>query len=150
MDKIKTLTPPDMILIFVLLQLVSHFLYPIKQIIPYPLTLLGILLIGIGIFLNVAGYFAFKKEKTSVKIYEIPNKLMASGFFRISRNPIYLGMTIILFGVAILLGSVVTFIFPIIFIILTDIFVVRKEEEVLRKRFGKAYMEYCTKVRRWV
>ncbi|MBS3091032.1 isoprenylcysteine carboxylmethyltransferase family protein [Candidatus Pacearchaeota archaeon] len=150
MSKIRTLTPPDMILIFVLLQLVLHFLYPIGQIISYPLTLFGILFIIIGIIPNLVGYFVLKKEKTSVKIYEIPNKLITSGFFGISRNPIYLGMTLILFGVAILLGSVVTFIFPIIFIILTDIFVVRKEEEVLRKRFGIAYVEYCKKVRRWV
>jgi len=126
-------TPPDLILVFVILQIIAHFLFPIKQIIP-----------------NFWLYLYFRKRKTTTKIYETPNKLVTSGLFRFSRNPNYLGMAITLFGVSILTGSLVTFIFPFLFIILTEIFVIPTEERTLEKKFGKRYLEYKKQVRRWL
>jgi len=143
-------TPPDLILVFVILQIIAHFLFPIKQIIFYPLTLVGILLIVAGQIPNFWLYLYFRKRKTTTKIYETPNKLVTSGLFRFSRNPNYLGMAITLFGVSILTGSLVTFIFPFLFIILTEIFVIPTEERTLEKKFGKRYLEYKKQVRRWL
>lgn len=143
-------TPPDLILVFAGLQILTHFFFPIKQLIVYPLTLLGIFLIIVGQIPNFWLYFYFRKRKTTLKIYKIPDRLITSGFFKFSRNPNYLGMVISSFGVSILLGSLVTFIFPLMFIILTSIFVIPLEEGNLEKKFGKKYIEYKKQVRRWI
>jgi len=146
----KRFTPPDLILVFILLEIIMHFVFPIMQIINTPYTYLGILLIIIGQIPNFWIYFYFRKMKTTKEIYQKPRKLITSGLFRISRNPNYLGMALALLGIAILLGSLITFIFPIIFIILTDIFVIPREEMNLEKAFGKKYRTYKEKVRRWI
>lgn len=151
MKKTIRFTPPDYIWIFVILGIVLHYLLPIKQIIFTPYTYLGIPLIVLGAYLNfVWVYITFRKEKITFNPYEFPKKLITYGAFRISRNPTYLGMALALVGIAILLGSVVTFIFPIIFIILTDKLVIPIEEKNLKKKFGKGYLEYKKKVRKWI
>ena len=143
-------TAPDMILLLVILQIIMHFIFPIIQIINYPYTYFGILLIIIGQIPNVWIYFYFKKVKTSLKIHEKPKKLVTLGLLRISRNPNYLGMAVTLFGVAILLGSLIAFIFPISFIIWTNSSVIPLEEKNLEKAFGKKYLAYKKRVRKWI
>jgi protein-S-isoprenylcysteine O-methyltransferase Ste14 len=143
-------TPPDYILVIVILQILFHFILPVKQIISSPYIYLGILLIVIGQIPNFSIFFIFRKFKTTIKSYEMPKKLVTSGLFKVSRNPIYLGMALTLFGVAVLLGSLITFVFPVVFIILTDIFVIPVEERNLEKAFGKKYRDYKRKVRRWI
>ncbi len=146
------LAPPDLLLFFIAFQIVSHFFFPVTKIIDYPYRFLGIPLILIGIYFNiiwVANIF-LKKEKTTTKIYDNPKKLVTYGLFKLSRNPTYLGMALTLLGVAILLGSIISFIFPIIFIILTNWLVIPIEEKNLEKKFGKKYLDYKSKVRRWI
>jgi len=79
----------------------------------------------------------------------MPNKLVTSGPFRFSRNPNYLGMALLLFGIAILLGNLSAFISPMLFVVLIDIFVIPVEEKNLEKKFGKKYLDYKNRVRRW-
>ena len=62
----------------------------------------------------------------------------------------YLGMDLILWGTSILLSSLVTLIFPIIFIILIKRVFIEFEEKNLEKKFGKRYLDYKKKVRRWI
>ena len=100
--------------------------------------------------MNIWSDQLFKKSKTTVKPHEIPTILELSGPFRISRHPMYLGMVAILLGIAILLGSLVTSIFPIFFIILMEILFIPTEERNLKKIFGKEYLDYKKKVRRWI
>lgn len=116
-----------------------------------PWTFLGIPLIIFGLYLNwVHVYNAFIKAKTHFDVYKKPNAFVTSGFFKISRNPTYLGMLLTLVGVSIFLGSLSTFILPIIFVMLIDIFTIPIEEKNLEKKFGKEYIDYKKRVRRWV
>ena len=92
----------------------------------------------------------FKKSGTTIIPYEIPTSLVTSGPFRISRQPIYLGMTTILLGETILLGSFITFILPVIFAILMEIIFIPMEEKNLEIVFGEKYLDYKKKVRRWI
>ena len=104
-----------------------------------------------GLYLNwiwVAN--KFKKEKTTIDPNVLPIKFITDGPFRFTRNPAYLGMVLTFIGTSILLGSITTFIIPIIFIILTDRTVILTEEKNLEKKFGKKYLNYKKKVRRWI
>ena len=137
------------ILGFILLQIVLHYLFPIG-IIYFPYTSIGVLFIVMGFLPNLLVGIKFRKLKTALWPYEKPSKLITTGFFRISRNPNYLGMIVMLIGVAVLLGSLTPFIVPIVFFILINKFNIRTEEEILKKKFGKKYIDYQKRVRRWL
>lgn len=140
---------PNYFMIMLILNAVLHYLAPIKQIIYFPYRAMGILLIILGIYCYFAVFFTFKKEKIDWRPEKMPRKIITSGVFSISRNPMYLGMFLILLGEAVLLGSAITFILPIIFIIGTN-YELSSDESKLEKQFGNKYLDYKNKVRRWV
>lgn len=142
--------PPVYFIIFLVLSIILHFVFPIEKFIYVPYTYTGFLLIVFGGILNLWSDSLFKKSKTTVKPHEKPTSLEVSGPFRISRHPMYLGMAAILLGLAVLHGTLITFIFPIIFIILMETIFIPMEEKNLEKSFGKKYLNYKKKVRRWI
>jgi len=142
--------PPTYFITFLVLLVCSHFIFPVKKIIFPPHNYVGIVLILFGVIINVWADALFKKNEINVKPHEVPVKLLVSGPFRMSRHPMYLGMTSILLGVAILLGSLVTFIFPMIFVVVMEIVFIPLEEKNLEKNFGEKYLAYKKKVRRWI
>ena len=77
-------------------------------------------------------------------------ELIAGGPFRFSRNPIYVGMTLIQTGVGVALGNlwVLLLIAPTLFILQRG--VIEKEEAYLERRFGDSYARYRATVRRWL
>ena len=123
---------------------------PIKQIIFFPCRYIGIILFILGWIPNIWLGICFRKIGTSIPAKQMPKKLITTGFFKISRNPNYLGMIISLIGEAVFLGSLATFIIPMLFIVLISNTNVPFEEENLEKKFGKKYLEYKKKVRRWI
>jgi protein-S-isoprenylcysteine O-methyltransferase Ste14 len=118
--------------------------------VPYPYNLIGIIIIITGILITVLTNFILLKKKTSIKPLEAPIAFIISGPFKLSRNPIYLGMTIALFGVETVLGSLSTYIFPVIFVIIINTLIIPVEEKNLENKFGKKYLDYKAKVRRWI
>ena len=76
--------------------------------------------------------------------------LVRSGPFRFSRNPIYLGMVLILSGAALALGSATPWLIIPVFIGVLAQQVIAGEERKLTAEFGAEYLEYCTRVRRWL
>jgi len=143
--------PPDIyFLIALILEGVSHFLFPISIIIPSPYNLIGIILILAGFAMAFHVNLTFMKNKTTIMPYKTPSSLVTTGLFRLSRNPIYLGMASALLGAAVSLGTLSPFIFPLLFMAIIDRLVIPLEEHVLEKKFGREYREYKGKVRRWL
>ncbi len=142
--------PPTYLIILFLLAVVSHFVFPVMKIVHAPYTYSGIILIILGLIMAKWVDSLFKKSGTTIQPYEIPTSLVTAGPFRISRQPIYLGMTTILLGEAILLSSLITFIFPFVFVILMNTIFIPVEEKNLEAAFGEKYLDYKKKVRRWI
>ena len=142
--------PPTYFMVFLLLSIGFHFIFPIRRLIFNPYTYLGIIPIVLGIILNIWSDQLLKKRKTTVKPFEKPTSLETSGPFKISRHPMYFGMILVLLGVSIAFGSLITFIFPVIFTIITERVFIPIEEENLEKAFGKKYFDYKSKVRKWL
>ena len=142
--------PPAYFASLLILAMLSHLIYPGRQVVEPPYVYLGLPLVVLGAALNLWADSLFKKGKTTVKPREMPSKLVASGPFRISRHPMYLGMAAILLGQAVFLGSLTTFAFPLIFAILMEALFISTEEENLEKAFGKEYRDYKRRVRRWI
>ena len=80
---------------------------------------------------------------------EHKTRLVRTGVFKLSRNPIFVGMIVTLFGLFLLIPNVGTLITLLVSIILIGI-QVRLEEEYLTRTHGDKYIEYCRNVRRWV
>ncbi len=89
-------------------------------------------------------------NKTMINAFKDPSHFIKTGPFKYSRNPIYLGLLMILIGFGFVIGSFSSFIGAIIFFIITDMWSVPFEEKRLSKIFGEEYVEYKSKVRRWL
>jgi len=137
--------------LFVIFQIVLHYFFPIKKVIFSPYIYLGIPLILLGLYWNwvwVAN--RFRREKTTIDPNVMPSKFVTDGLFKFTRNPTYLGMVFTFIGISIMLGTISSFVIPVIFLILTDRFVIVIEEKNMEKKFGKKYLNYKKRVRRWM
>ena len=117
----------------------------ILKILAYVIGLAGILLLLMAVA-------AFLKARTTVNPHkpETASKLVTTGLYRISRNPMYLAMAMLLVAGTILLGNWAAFMGPVVFIALVTHLQIMPEEEVLRKQFGEIYLSYCQQTRRWI
>jgi len=140
----------DYFLILLVLSVLLNFVFPVVVFISPPSTYFGFLLIGFGFVMALWSRSLFLKNSTTLQPSEEPTSLVTSGPFRLSRNPIYLGMVVILLGVAVLLGTLVTLAFPVIFVTLIEFFIIPREEQNLENLFGEPYREYKKSVRRWI
>ena len=118
------------------------------RLLPWGLT--GIVPLIAGLALTLAADRRFARAGTTVKPFRKPSVLVTHGPFRITRNPMYLGLVFMLGGLAILLGSPLSFcIAPAYAWLVQQRFIVH-EERMLEQRFGDAFRAYCERVRRWV
>jgi protein-S-isoprenylcysteine O-methyltransferase Ste14 len=115
-----------------------------------PATLLGLVPIAIGFALGIIGNLQFRRHDTTIKPFEQSSTVVKAGVFSFSRNPMYLGMNLILLGVGVLLGSAAPFIVIPIFAWLMTILFIVKEEASLETQFGEDYLDYKRRVRRWL
>lgn len=109
---------------------------------------------GAGIVASVAfmvvGARLFARLGTTIKPFEESSALAVTGPFKISRNPMYLGMLGALVGLAVLLGTASpVVVVPVFAWLITTRFIVA-EERALEARFGAQYTEYRRHVRRWL
>jgi len=111
---------------------------------------LGWLTVGIGLTLFVWTLWTFARHRTTVNPYAGASALCASGPFRFSRNPIYLGDWFILTGVSLLLATWWPLAFAPLIWIMIRFGVIRHEEVHLEAKFGDAYRDYKARVRRWI
>jgi protein-S-isoprenylcysteine O-methyltransferase Ste14 len=75
--------------------------------------------------------------------------LVQTGIFRISRNPIYIGVTITLLGLFLTIPNALTLVILVMGLVLIGV-QVRLEEEHLTRMYPKEYADYCQRVRRWI
>jgi len=149
MTRTKTL-PPTFFLGAVVLTLILHFTLPLAQLIQYPWRLLGFVSLVAGIVLNLVADQAFRRHKTTVKPFEKSTALVTGGIFGLTRNPMYLGMELILLGGAIALGSLTPFLAVVGMGVLFDRIFIIPEEIMLEEIFGQAFRDYCRRVRKWI
>lgn len=116
------------------------------------LTYLAFILVVVGVFLDIRSFLNFRKLKTTVNPLS-PNKasnLVITGFYRYTRNPMYLGMFLLLLAWALLLQNYLSFLYLPIFVFTINQLQIKPEEIVLEKIFGDEYRKFKTKVRRWI
>lgn len=106
----------------------------------------------IGSAFCVAGVWEFKNAKTTVNPVnpETSTTLVIRGVYRWTRNPMYLGFTLVLLGFAIWLGKASALLLVPVYMAYLQHFQIRPEESALQQRFGASFERYCQQVRRWI
>ena len=141
--------PPHYLLILSLCMLVTwYFGKSSPQ--TLPLILVGLGLIGLGFLLAFNSINRFIRAKTGVVPFSESTALITEGFYKYTRNPIYVGMNSFLLGLLIILNNPINFIFLVIFFFIVRNLFVIKEEVQMQETFGEEYLLYKDKVRRWL
>ena len=119
--------------------------------VPYR-TLFSIVILSIGILVIINPVVKFIKSKTTVNPVEFKNveKLVTSGIYKYSRNPMYLGMIMIIISTTVYYLNFYSLLTPFIFYFWINRFQIKREEVFLEEKFGQEYLSYKTKTRRWI
>lgn len=126
-------------------------LHPVTVSVPGATAAAG-LLGAIGIGIGITAVLAFTRRGTTVHPNhpEKASEIVSSGIFRYTRNPMYLGLAIVLTAWAVKLGNLVSFACVPGFIAYMTRFQIVPEERALQEKFGEPFAEYMDTVRRWV
>ena len=142
--------PPIMTLLAAgLMWTLDHWM-PLARWISAPWSRLGGLVATVGVAIAVAAFVRFRRMGTTVSPLD-PSKatrLVADGVFRVSRNPMYLGLLLLLIGWAIWLGSASPWLVPPLFVVVITLVQIIPEERALRLNFGEEYVSYQRSVAR--
>jgi protein-S-isoprenylcysteine O-methyltransferase Ste14 len=141
--------PPTWFFALQLLMVVLHFAWPVAQ---WNLGMarwwgLPFAVLGIVAVVGAARQF---RSVTTLMPFEEPTALVTGGFFRFSRNPMYLGMLLSIVGGVIMLGSLTPAIAIPLFVGLMQVRFIAHEERILRRSFTGVYESYRNRVRRWL
>jgi len=107
---------------------------------------------ALGVAISAAGTVSFWRAKTTVNPTrpDAASSLVATGIYSLTRNPMYLGLLLVLAGWAIYLSNAVTFVGPLLFLLYINRFQIVPEERALAARFGMAFEDYRRRTRRWI
>ncbi len=112
--------------------------------------LAGGLIIVVGLALLVTANGLFTRAGTDVIPFRNVTALVTDGVFRYTRNPMYLGLALVLFGCAVTVGAATTLVIPPLFMAIVQQRFILAEEAMLRELFPEEFPAYCARVRRWL
>ena len=144
--------PPIYALSTALIMWLTSRYFPVAQLINEPWNKLGIVLMLFALCLDFSSLYLFFKKRTTPNPMkpEFTTGIVTNGFYKMSRNPMYLGMLTILIGFAVYLGNLTSFlVLPAFYLVITEM-QIKPEEQMLEKKFGEEYLDYKSKVRRWL
>lgn len=102
--------------------------------------------------ISLAGILSFRRARTTVNPLKPKNtsSLVTLGIYRFTRNPMYLGLLLVLLAWAVFLSSAWAIVGPVAFVLYINRFQIAPEERVMATMFGASYAQYKARVRRWL
>lgn len=144
--------PPAITLVLALLMLLSHYAYPLVLGTSILRAISALLCLALAVVFLSESLLSFMRHKTTILPFE-PEKatsLVVSGVYKLSRNPMYLGMLLLLLALMLYLGNPALVLILLVYVLVLTKLQIQPEEQVLKKNFGADYEAYCRKVRRWI
>jgi protein-S-isoprenylcysteine O-methyltransferase Ste14 len=112
--------------------------------------IVGVGLLIIALFFLLRSLIQFALSKNTLVTIMPTHSLQTNGIYNITRNPMYLGLAIVYLGISCLIGNWWNIIlFPFLLLIIQQ-YMINREEKYLERRFGQVYLDYKSKVRRWL
>lgn len=150
MGWVRRIIPPGWLLLALLSQWGLHRWLPIAPLLPPPVSWCGIAFLGAGIGLAFSGASAFRRARTPIIPFERSTALVTGGVYGYTRNPMYLGLVLVVAGTALLLGTIGALVPLPLFVWILQGGYIRPEERLLTETFGRQYLQYTERVRRWL
>ena len=151
MKSLENKIPPAVVwLVCALIMKSIAYVLPFVALPHLPVVAIVMTLIGIGA--GIAGIWNFYKARTTINPLE-PSEtthFVSEGIYKLSRNPMYVGLACCLVSWAIWLSYLLPWLGVLLFIAYMTRFQIIPEERVLKQKFGDEYQNYCLKVRRWL
>lgn len=141
---------PVLLLIAVLITVALQRLAPLPFFPALPSRILGAILFLGGLSLGMPAFRGMLKARTSPNPHRPTNALVFDGTYRITRNPMYLSMLIIYAGLSIFFQNPWFILFLPILAWMFTVWVIVPEEKYLEQKFGAQYLDFKTRVRRWI
>lgn len=139
--------PPRIAMSFVLLALAANAFVPLPMhtSLPYAAALTGL----IGFSLMIRAWWLFRSVGTAICPTESSTTLVTNGVFSLTRNPMYLGLFLMLLGLAMATGSAPFYLAAVGYGVVMDRVFCPYEEAKAMSEFGDKYLAYRRRVRRW-
>lgn len=150
METKRRIIPPIWALLALLASLALHHWLPLVRLLRAPWSWSGVVPIVLALLLTPPAILLFRRSGTPVIPFERSTTLVTSGAYRFTRNPMYLGLTMLLLGVAMLQGSLGAFLPIPLFMLVVQKRFIEGEERFLTEIFGEQYLSYRRRVRRWI
>jgi protein-S-isoprenylcysteine O-methyltransferase Ste14 len=114
------------------------------------IKVVGVILLIVALFFLVKSLRQFFLTKNTLVLIKPASSLQTTGIYGMTRNPMYVGLTIVYLGIACFIGNLWNFILlPVLFIIVQE-YIIKREEKYLELEFGQEYRDYKRTVRRWL
>jgi len=146
----RRIVPPVYLVLHIMVMVLLHMTMPGRTWLRSPWTFAGAVPALVGLTLGLLAVWRFKSAGTTIRPFQEARSLVVAGPFRISRNPMYLGMALLLIGLAISLGTTTPWIGIPSFVFMIDRLIIPHEEAALADKFGNDFAQYRTRVRRWL
>ena len=145
------LPPPFWALAYTLIAVWASYLMGWPRVTGLPLVWLGVVLVVLGIGLSATAAMLFRREGNEINPTSPTNrKLVTSVPFRLTRNPMCLGLVLVTLGIALWVGAWPMFLAPIAIFATANWVHIPFEEEKMRRQFGASFDAYASKTRRWI
>lgn len=144
--------PPVLLtLVFALLIWLTSLWLPGNTIPPQARLAGTIILASFGVLIAMLGVISFRQARTTVNPTkpDASSSLVTTGVYRVTRNPMYLGLLIILVAWSIFLSSFFGLVLCLVYVLYLNRFQIQPEERAMQSSFGVDYSDYKTRVRRW-
>ena len=149
-EKKPLIVPPVYLLLFILGQVAIDRFWPLAQFFDGSIRYAGLILLALGLFFAGWGARTFARADTAIRPMEESTTLVTHGLYRYTRNPMYLGMILVLMGDCLLLGSLSPWLpIPAFILLIRQLFII-PEEAMMERTFGEQYRSYRSGVRRWI
>ena len=152
-EAVRVLAPPPLVYLFFLAAgLALHYLWVKLPFFPqgwighaagWPIFALGFLLL-------LGAVRTFSRSDENIRIEKPTNSLVTAGPFRLSRNPIYIALTLAYIGLSLVFNSYWPLPFLPLVLVIMHYGVIHREEIYLEELFGQDYRDYKASVRRWL
>jgi protein-S-isoprenylcysteine O-methyltransferase Ste14 len=110
----------------------------------------GMLFLIISLLFLITSLKKFFQSKNTLILIKPASSLQTNGIYRISRNPMYVGLAAMYLGISCLIGNWWNIIlFPILLLVIQE-YIIKREEKYLERAFGQKYLDYKNRVRRWL
>lgn len=119
---------------------------------PFVRELATALLVAAGLAFDLLGLLGFRAQRTTISPLspQRSSALVTGGVYRVTRNPMYVGMAALLLAWAAWLWTPLALLGPLAFVLYITRFQIQPEERMLQRLFGEAYTHYTRRVRRWL